>query len=376
MSFRQAVIQVGSWTIKAGLWEQTFLPTLELPACVKVESDAKRTFCEHGPDAIYPIVEGQLVNMAELQNLLKYILATSLGLEENLGDVSVLMIIPTNWSRDTRFSLLQMLLKDIGVAGVHLDDSSVMAAFGCAAPSALVVDIGHVTTDITVIIDGEVATGASETVLLGGKDIETHLEHLLEHDGCFLESLAGKEQIYKDNKVEVIRKLKESEACHPVRDQAPPLSFKFQNVEFTIGHDRGNATNVLFHPDLVGKEQAGLAQVIITILSRCDPEKRSLLLEHIILTGLTTRIPLQGVFESNLCRSLPVSEFCGEHQSRTIRFRTVPEYYPEVWQKAGPNASWFGGGITAKCVLNDSRNYFTKEDLIHHGPRIFVNKQV
>ena len=26
MSFRQAVVQLGSWTVKAGLWEQTFLP--------------------------------------------------------------------------------------------------------------------------------------------------------------------------------------------------------------------------------------------------------------------------------------------------------------------------------------------------------------
>lgn len=25
--FRQAVIELGSWTVKAGLWEQTFLPT-------------------------------------------------------------------------------------------------------------------------------------------------------------------------------------------------------------------------------------------------------------------------------------------------------------------------------------------------------------
>lgn len=27
MSSRQAVIELGSWTAKAGLWEQTFLPT-------------------------------------------------------------------------------------------------------------------------------------------------------------------------------------------------------------------------------------------------------------------------------------------------------------------------------------------------------------
>lgn len=310
-------------------------------------------------------------------SLRRQVLSNTLGLGSDLHDVPVLLIIPTGWSRDVRLALIKMLLEDIGVGGVHIDECSVMAAFGCAAPTALVVDIGHSITEVTVILDGEVAIGASEVVPVGGADIEKYLVILMEKDGCLRESGKGHEDILRDRGEQIImaRNLKESEACHPVRnDQIPPFTFKFHGIDFSIGEGRINAIDVLFNPELVGKETPGIADAIMTVVNYCDADKRPLLLDHIILTGLSTKIPMRNALEFHLKRLLPVSEFCGESQSRGVRFRTVPEYYPEIWQKAGPNAAWFGGGITAKCVLNDSRNYYTREDLLQHGHRIFSNK--
>jgi hypothetical protein len=223
-----------------------------------------------------------------------------------------------------------------------------------------------------------VVSGASEAVCVGGRDIEASLERILKDDVCFIESLTGNESLYQENKTEIIRKLKESEACHPIStaEHVPPLIFTFKTTDFSVGEHRVNAIDVLFASHLVDKNEPALAQAIMTILSRCDADKRAMLLDHVILTGLTSRIPLRAALETHLRQLLPVSEFSGEFQSRSIRFRSVPEYYPEVWQRAGPNAAWFGGGITAKCVLGDARNYYTKEDLIHHGPRVFTNKQL
>ena len=88
MAFRQAVIQVGSWTIKAGLWEQTSASCIfamwcslvliwqELPACVRRVQDktgavTERQYGEHDDEnGVYPIVEGRLVDPEELEHLL------------------------------------------------------------------------------------------------------------------------------------------------------------------------------------------------------------------------------------------------------------------------------------------------------------------
>lgn len=345
-------------------------------------------------DAVYPIVDGELVDVQELEGLLylcsapscslifpvplcrRHVLVHSLELGESLKDVPLLLIIPSSWSRSTRLKLLRMLLEGIGVAGVYLAEAPVMAAFGCATPTALVVDAGHGVCEVTALVDGEPVPGALETIRRAGRRVDERFSTLLLRDPVFMTSIRDWEAEMVAQIEDVARAFRESDVSHPSRNSdvaSQPVTFTLSPSEdrtpLAVGDGRGALMDVLFETE---GEEPSLIDTVLAVLRRCDADKRPILLDHLVLTGGLSRHPLfKSRFEAALRQRLPVSEFAGDFQSRSFRVRSVPEYYPEIWQRATPLAAWFGGGITAKCVLGDQKNYFTREDLVQHGPRIF-----
>lgn len=70
---RQAVIETGSWSVKAGLWEQTFIPTTRIPSFGRIQ-DGKHVFggsfdVSCGEEIVRPIIDGRVVNLDLLEEL-------------------------------------------------------------------------------------------------------------------------------------------------------------------------------------------------------------------------------------------------------------------------------------------------------------------
>ena len=208
-----------------------------------------------------------------------------LQLSEPLNDVPVLLVIPAGWSRAVRHQLLQMLLEHIGVAGVYFGEASVMAAFGCATPSALVVDIGHAVTEVAAIVEGEIVPGAYEMIPLGGRDIDTRLMALIREDAAWLESTHGQATLSE----RLARTLKESEA---MRGDGIATFTDGSGVVMRCGEGRWRAAKVLMESS---EEGDSLIDVILSVLGRCELDKRALLLDHVVLTGGSTRLPRSAV---------------------------------------------------------------------------------
>lgn len=329
-----------------------------------MEGEQERQFGEHDEEhGIYPIQEGNIVNEAELEHLLRYVLQECLQLATPLSDVPVLVIVPAAWREPVRLSLLRLFLERLGVGGVYFGDAPLMVAFGCATPTALVVNVGHATSEVAAIIDGDLDISLYERLPAGGALVD---ETISRKKGNPPHTESRKEA----------RAIKEDVALFSASDS---VDLEWEDI---------------FEPLLVGPQNQGEAAfpciltAIRSILQRVDGEVRLALFDHIILTGPLSRNPLLATrLKHHLTRELPtVSGNSGDSQLRarildkngqpSFELRTVPVYYPEVWQRATPLAAWFGGGITAKCVLGDSRNYYTGEDLRLHGKRIFRAKPV
>lgn len=322
----------------------------------------QRQFGEHDEQhGVYPIRDGSIVNETELEHLLRHILQECLQLSTPLSDVSVLVIIPAAWRESVRLLLLHLFLERLGVGGVYFGDAPLMAAFGCATPTALVVSIGHATSEVAVIIDGDLDMSLYERLLVGGALVDaTIMEKKSDRYG---------------------------------RDPQTARATKENGVLFASTSTVDPELLDIFEPLLVGgshQEPAppSILDSIRAVLQRVEGELRPTLFDHIILTGPTSRNPLLAVrLKHHLARELlTVSGNSGDNQLKgrvldksgqpVIELRTVPTYYPEIWQRATPLAAWFGGGITAKCVLGDAKNYYTGEDLRLYGKRIFKAKPV
>lgn len=71
---RQAVVEIGSYSVKAGLWEQTFVPTHIFPSFAR-KSGSTYSFGGSfvvGKDEVveHPIINGRVTNPKLLQDLL------------------------------------------------------------------------------------------------------------------------------------------------------------------------------------------------------------------------------------------------------------------------------------------------------------------
>lgn len=313
----------------------------------------------------------QVFTPEDYEHLLRHILTSPLGLAEPLNDVAVLLVIPGHWSRHHCYSLLQVLLINIGVNGVYLGRAPLMNAFGCACPTALVVDVGHDETEVAVIIDGEFNQSLYERLFFGGRTCEIFLQEKV---------LGANTEIYDSLKAAgldpeihlpiMARAIKES----PVNfcNGAMSVDFEYQGITVQIGTDRIK---------LFDRLCAEITRAISALIRYCDPDLPPILFDHIILTGGTSRNPLLALkLKSHLQSLLTISGNVADHQAKIktqdnpLEFRTVPPYYHDLWQSATPLAGWFGGGITAKCVLSDPKNHYTREDLVTHGYKIFTDK--
>lgn len=277
----------------------------------------------------------------------RHVLGSELGLMEPWNDVHLLLIIPPTWGRDVQAECLRICFERFGLAGVYFGETPVLAALGCAQANAVVVDIGHDGTDVSVVWDGHLVKSASERFHIGAAQVDQVIASALKKDSEIARHFGS-----NANWNALARQFKETGSLtddngNTVQVQAEILS---------------EAAEVYF------KDSPGLQHVIMSLVNKMDPEKRPLLLDSIVLTGLGCQLRgLSSTFTSALTSILPVSGFPGDHQSNKITLRHVPEYYPEVWQAAGPVCAWFGAGITAKMVFPDNKAHYTKEEYVQMG---------
>lgn len=72
---RQAVIETGSFTVKAGLWEQTFIPTTRIPSSGRINNETGKiiwggkTFPGPEDKVLRPVVDGRVVDFKLLEDL-------------------------------------------------------------------------------------------------------------------------------------------------------------------------------------------------------------------------------------------------------------------------------------------------------------------
>lgn len=72
---RQAVIETGSFTVKAGLWEQTFIPTVRIPSSGHINDEngkiiwGGKTFPGLEDKVQRPVVDGRVVDFKLLEDL-------------------------------------------------------------------------------------------------------------------------------------------------------------------------------------------------------------------------------------------------------------------------------------------------------------------
>ena len=104
-----------------------------------------------------------------------------------------------------------------------------------------------------------------------------------------------------------------------------------------------------------------LLNVIESVLDRVDPDRRSITLNHIILNGILP-LPysllvfcLQSILSSSPI--LSVSDYPADTQPSLFAFRSIPEFYFEIFESGRDDIAWFGATIAGKYAHADPKSF-------------------
>ncbi|KAF9913194.1 hypothetical protein EC991_003654 [Linnemannia zychae] len=335
-------------------------------------TEATQQFPESELIVSTPIQDGIVKDWASMEALWRHVLFRELGIKRSRNASPVLMVVPTDWTKEEHERITQIFFENFNVPGLYLAEEPLMILYGCAAITGLVIDIGHNSTEITPILETQIMRSAIQSIPLAGADIDRH----------FLELLKGDAQLVREYgeplDLEFARHLKESGICQVLnkdeKESKTRVQAEYNGKKFTVGSARYRAVEPLFNPDVVGKRVQTLIEAIHAAQYAIKAEKRASLWEAIIVTGGTCQIKgLQARIESELADSLAVSENFGEFQVRDVKFLKIPDYFPAL-KDSIVHAGFLGSEIVAKLIFPDPRNYINKVDYNESGPSVVHTK--
>ena len=153
--------------------------------------------------------------------------------------------------------------------------------------TGIVLDSGDGVTHAVPVFEGFSMPHAIRRVDIAGRDVTDHLQLLLRKAGHHLHTSAERE---------VVRTIKEKccyIAANPAKEEKDNASrteeFRLPDGNvIQLGPERFRAPEILFNPELIGQEYAGVHQVVVDSINRADLDLRKSLFSNIVLSGGST----------------------------------------------------------------------------------------
>ncbi|RKP04882.1 actin family [Thamnocephalis sphaerospora] len=320
------------------------------------------------PDAVHqPIQRGRIVDWERFAAICDHALFRELGCRRATNNSPVLLCTPAYWSKRDRERLTQLFFERFNVPAFMIAEQPLLALYGVGSVTGVAIDIGYETTDVTPVIDGFLQRHAMQTLCMGVKDLDAHLEKLLRADDQVQAAVGA------DVLPEFIQQLKSSGHYTVAPTAADIARTEREDIEFrggkvSVGSARCAFAEPLFAPELIEQQIASLPEAVHAAITVCDADKRVQLSECLILTGGGSLLPgLRERLEAELATLFACGETIGDMQVSNLRFVGAPDYLGE-YREHPELFGFLGGIILGKVAVSDSKNFVTKTDYNERGP--------
>ncbi|KAJ3670021.1 hypothetical protein LUZ60_010345 [Juncus effusus] len=356
------VVDVGSKLLKAGIASPDQNPALIMPTKMKrvlAEGEEGAGTDLEAESMVDTVVRGFVSDWDAFEDLLRHVLYTNIGWE--IGEEGQIMFTePLFTPKALREQLVQLMFETFNVSGFYASEQAVLSLYAVGRISGCTIDIGHGKIDVAPVCEGAVHHIASKRFEIGGID---------------LTNLMARE-IQKSNPginidISEIERIKEKFACCTIDEFAFEKTLNSCPVEthtlpdgqvISVGRERYAVGEALFQPGLLGIEEYGMVDQLISSVSNVSSEYHRQLLENTMLCGGTASIT---GFEERFQREarLCASAICPA-------LVKPPEYMPEDILR---NSAWMGGAILAKVVFPQGQ-HITKAEYDETGPAVVHKK--
>jgi len=304
--FKQAlVIDNGSGLIKAGLAGEE-RPSLVFPSYVGRPKYKKvLPGSMHEPEYFvgseaeqnrgllklrYPLEHGIVENWTDMENIWRYIY-NQLGTMPQDHPV-LLTEAPLN-PYQNRERAAEIFFETFSVPGIFIAAQAVLSLYASAATTGVVLDCGDGVTHVVPVYDGFSLSHATTRIDLAGRDVTEHLQLLLRRSGYIFNTSSEFELVkqIKEKNCYVATIYSSEDKFMDDSNKNPSTYLLPDGRPINLGAEKYRAAEILFSPDKVGLEYAGVQECLINSIQKADIDLRKTLYSSIYLAGGTTMMP-------------------------------------------------------------------------------------
>jgi actin-related protein 2 len=307
----------------------------------------------------YPVSEGIVRNWEDMTKVWSYAFSNKMHLDTS--DTKVLLTeAPLNPLKN-REKMYEVMFETLGFAAAKVEVQATLALLGQGLMDGVVLDSGDGVTHCIPIMEGTISNHAIQRLNLAGRHMTEYLVKLLLIRGYAFNLSAD---------FETVREIKERtcycscnlELDRRIAKEATVLDVDYQLPDKTwikIGRERFEATEALFQPYLLGREDPGVSELVFKTIMQSPMDSRPKLFPSIFLSGGSTMYP--GL-PNRLERDLRHLHREMRKQGETTRFKIKVHDFP--YRKY---LVYIGASTVAKIWANESSVWKSKYEWEEDG---------